>query len=911
VVGVNVAGRDAERDAAATFLAAAASAPAVLSMHGDAGIGKTTICRHVVAQARAGGFIVLECRPTPVEQTLSFVSLTDLLAIVDDTTLAALPPPQRDALAASTLRAVPRGEASEPRVIGTGLAGVFRVLAARQPVLVVIDDEQWLDHPTYDALAFALRRVEQAPFGLLTSRRTGSPGLPGLAAALPSPTWRRELHLEGMTAGAIFHVVVNELGLTLGRPTLVRITEASGGNPFVAVELARNGLLVPETLYSLTAERLAGLPEPAREAVLAVACAGRPSTTLLAVLGLREPLRVAEDVGIVVVREDRVEFTHPLLASAALELASASAQQDLHGRLAEHETDPEARARHSALSTPYPDAQVAAALDEAVVSAVARGAAGTATDLARLAVERTEADSVVDGWRRRVRLAELLHMAGATTEAAEVLESLAEDCPPGPVKARGWLILTEVAYQTSSVRRALECAARALDEVADDVSVRVKSLLSLATLSADPHDRADYARKAQHSLDEAAIADPELRAWALCEQVSADFYLGSGLDRGELDHALALERTGRAWRSNDQVAAIRPVLLKWSDHPGEAYDALVELRAKALDEGNEGLVPYTLGHLSGVALRLGRTDEAAALAAEHLAHAESDGQESQRIQALVNTASVDAHCGRLDAALVSSKQVLAWADAESDSWLEMSATGLLGFLALTRRDVGPARHWFDRWWAACQVAGVRDPGISRFHGDHIEALLADGAIVPAQERLSALEQSAEQAGRLSAQAVAKRCRGLICATTGDLDTAVGHLHEALTIHDAAPIPFERARTLLVKGVLHRRAKAKVEASRALTEALQIFVSVGAQAWGARAADELARVNRRPSSTLELTASEQRIAELAASGLTNRQVAEQSFVSPKTVEANLARVYRKLGISSRAELGARMGPRLGR
>lgn len=115
------------------------------------------------------------------------------------------------------------------------------------------------------------------------------------------------------------------------------------------------------------------------------------------------------------------------------------------------------------------------------------------------------------------------------------------------------------------------------------------------------------------------------------------------LDRKALDRALALERTGRAWRSNDQVAAIRPVLLKWSDHLDEAYDALVELHAKALDEGNEGLVPYALGHLCGVALRLGRTDEAAALAAEHLAHAESAGQEGQRVQALVNTASVDAH----------------------------------------------------------------------------------------------------------------------------------------------------------------------------------------------------------------------------------------------------------------------------
>jgi DNA-binding CsgD family transcriptional regulator len=910
VAGVKVAGRDAERDAAATFLAAAASAPAVLSMQGEAGIGKTTICRHLVAQARGGGFTVLECRPTSVEQTLSFVALTDLLATVDDAALDALPPPQREALAAAILRAVPGGQAPEARVIGTGLAGLFNFLAARQPLLVVIDDEQWLDQPSYDALAFALRRVMQAPFGLVTARRAGSAGPHGLAAVPPTPTWKRDLQLGGLSAGAIFHIVLDELGLTLGRPTLIRITEASGGNPFVAVELARNGLVVPESLYSLTAERLAGLPDPAREAVLAVACSGRPSTALLSALGLREPLRMAEDVGIVVVRDGRVDFTHPLLASAALELASAPAQRELHGRLAQHESDPEARARHSALSTLDPDERVAAALDDAVASAVARGAAGTATDLARLAVERTEVDSIVDGWKRRIRLAELLHMAGATREAGETLRRLDEDCPPGPVRAQGWLILTEVAYQTSSVQRALEAAGRALADAGDDVALRVRALLSLATLSADAHDRADYTGQAQRCLDEGTLEHPELRAWALCEHVSADFYLGNGLDRGELDHALALERTGRAWRSNDQVAAIRPVLLKWSDHHVEAYDALIELQAKALDEGNEGLVPYALGHLSGVALRLGRTDEAAALAAEHLAHAESDGQESQRIQALVTIANVDAHCGRLDSAQVSSRLVLAWAEAENDSWLEMSAAGLLGFVALTRRETAAARQWFDRWWSASRAAGVRDPGISRFHGDHIEALLADGALDVAQERVVALERCAEQAGRVSAQVVAKRCRALIHATTGDFDAAVVLLHEALALDAAAPGPFERARTLLVEGIIHRRAKAKGEASRAIVEAVQLFDAVGARAWAERAEEELARVKGHSASSVELTAGERRIAELAASGLTNKQVAEQAFVSPKTVEANLARVYRKLGISSRAELGAQMASRNG-
>jgi DNA-binding CsgD family transcriptional regulator len=901
---VRVAGREAEREAAATFLAAAASAPAALSIHGVAGIGKSTLCRVLVDQARDGGTAVLECRPTQVEQRLSFAALTDLLSSVDDATLDELPEPQRDALASATLRG-PAGAPPGPRVIGTGLANLLATLATRQPLVVVVDDEHWLDRPSYDALAFAVRRVTAQPFGLVISRRTGEAGSADLAGRLPAAYWKRELHLEGMTAATIFHVVRHELGLTLPRPTLIRITEASGGNPFLAVELARNGLTVPKSLYALTVDRLIGLPETTREAVLAVACAGRPPISLVAALGLRPALTAAEDAGVVAVQAGRIDFTHPLLGAAALELALPSQQRDVHRRLAEHTPDPEARALHSAMSTPDPDSGVATALDDAVAFAVGRGAAGAATDLARLAVDRTEEGHPEDEWRRRVRLAELLHVAGSTVEAAEALARLDDDCPPGAVRAQGWLVLTEVAYQTSSMQSALACASRALEDAGSDAALRARALLSMATLSADAQDQAERATAAQECLDEAALDEPQLRAWAMCEQVSADFHLGRGLDRGRLDRALELERTGRAWRSSDQVAAIRPVLLKWADHLEEAYDALVELRDKAVVEGNEGLAPYVLGHLSGVALRMGRIDEAAGFAAEHLNHAEGAGQDSQRMQALVSTATVDAQRGRLDAARETSLEVLSWAEAENDVWLEMSAAGLLGFVALTQQDAATARRWFDRWWLACEQAGVGDPGISRFHGDHIEVLLLDGAADVAADRLRDFEERAMRGRRASAQAVAKRCRALLAASVGDVDLAVGLLRDSLDLHDQAINPFERGRTLLALGIAHRRVRAKREASRVLTESLQVFGRVAAEAWAERVEAELARVGTRPDNPLELTATERRIAELAASGLTNRQVADQAFVSAKTVEANLARVYRKLGISSRAELGARM------
>ena len=216
-----------------------------------------------------------------------------------------------------------------------------------------------------------------------------------------------------------------------------------------------------------------------------------------------------------------------------------------------------------------------------------------------------------------------------------------------------------------------------------------------------------------------------------------------------------------------------------------------------------------------------------------------------------------------------------------------------------------AREWFDRWWTNSEAEGVIDPGVSRFHGDHIEALIGLGAMSEAVTQTQILEARAETAGRISATAIARRCRALIAATTGDQAEAIALTEAALELHAQVPIEFDVARTILTKGIIHRRAKEKSAARRCLVEAEERFAELGADAFVARTASELERIGTRVTSSLELTVTERRIAELAASGLTNRQVAERAFMSAKSVEANLARVYRKLGISSRAELGAKM------
>ncbi len=906
-------GRDAEREVAATFVAAAASGFAVLQIEGDAGIGKTTLLRFTADSALAAGGRVVSCGLTEAESTLSFAGLTDLMRGVSFDHLEDLPGPQRHALAVATLREAPADAAIDGRTIGTALVNVLSTMAEEGPLIVAIDDAHWLDRASADVLTFAMRRMHGQRCGVVTCRRPGMADL-GFTAHLGSPSWERTLAMRGLSAAALFHIVRDQQGVTLRRPTLLRITEAARGNPFLTLELSRantagndgsDAVSLTESLQLLVWKRLSALSDEARGALLAVACAVRPTPAMIAGLGHRAGLEEAEVAQVISVDHGRVVFDHPLLSAAVVQAATAPALRATHRQLGDVCTDVEGRARHFALANPDPDPETSAALDQAVLAAEARGATVIAAELARLALDRTVASDVVAEWERRLRLARLLHAAGSAVTAGETLADVERRCPPGQLRAEVQLVMTEVAYQTATTERALVHARAALDDAGADLNLRARALLSMAVLSTDGREKSEYAAEASRCLAKAGEVDPSLLAWAALEMLSARFHLGQGLDLDALEEALAAERSGRVWRSADQVAAVRPVLLKWADQNEAALAALDELRDRAQVEGNEGLLPYIAGHIPGILLRTGRFEDAATASALHLELALATGQDGQRMQALYNSSLVDAHRGNLQLATATGHEMLTWSTANGDRWVEMSACAVLGFSAFSGGDLQAARSWLDRWWDISEAEGLVDPGITRFHGDHIEALIGLGAVTEAAASTARLEQRAAKAARVSASAVAARCRALLLATSGNHQDALSAVDAALALHELCPNAFDLARTLLTQGVIHRRAKEKAAAKQSLGRAHAMFVDLGARAFSDRTALELARIGTRVTLASELTASERRIAELAASGLTNRQVAERSFMSPKTVEANLARVYRKLGISSRAELGARM------
>jgi predicted ATPase len=403
-------GRDTEMAAITTFLEAVPSGPSALLISGEPGIGKTSLLSEGVNAARDRSFRVLLGRPVEAETRLSFAGLDDLVGGVFSEALPELPPPQQQAIRAALLLEGSPAPSPDPRAIGLAFLGILRFLARSGPVLIAVDDVQWLDAPTTTALAFALRRLDGEPIGLLAAQRSRGDREPSeLDMAIHRDRLRR-LDLGPLTLGALHRLIATRLGRALSRPGLVRIHTASGGNPFYAVEMARaliriggrvdahQPLPVPENLRDLLRARLTALPPAAREVLPAVAAMADPTVSAVESVAPSGRgavgLEAAADAGVVEDAGERERFTHPLLSSAVYSRLLPGRRRELHRRLAAVVRDPEERARHLALGADEPDAAVAAALDEAERQAAGRGAPDIAAELAEMASSMTPPEDV-------------------------------------------------------------------------------------------------------------------------------------------------------------------------------------------------------------------------------------------------------------------------------------------------------------------------------------------------------------------------------------------------------------------------------------------------------------------------------------------------------------------------------------
>jgi DNA-binding CsgD family transcriptional regulator len=363
-----------------------------------------------------------------------------------------------------------------------------------------------------------------------------------------------------------------------------------------------------------------------------------------------------------------------------------------------------------------------------------------------------------------------------------------------------------------------------------------------------------------------------------------------------------ITEAGRSWE-HDGADGIDDGLARQTDDVDRAI-AMTErlIQAKSGPGGDD---PFNVVSLSGLQLFRGNWQAARESAEAAFEGYAREGADIFPSWGLRGVALVAAYQGRTDEGRRLAGEGLELAVASGDLALEVYHRHILGFTALSAGDVRDADSQLTAAASAAAASGTRHPGRFKLDGDRLEAALGLGDVDRAERIVEGLEHAARVAPTPWTLAIGGRGRGLVQAARGDLEAALASLEAALVEHANLPMPFERGRTLLAVGQVHRRRKEKRLADEALHEALAVFETLGAPMWVERASAELARVGLRPRAPDDLTETEQRVAELAATGLSSRQIAELAFIAPKTVGNVLGRVYEKLGIHSRAELGARM------
>jgi len=914
----HVVGRDAELASLRDFVVRVSDGAAALVLVGDAGMGKTTLWEACVAEAEERGLLVLSARPAESETTLSFSGVGDLLDAVLEQALEPLPSVQRRALERALVLVEDEGGSPDPRAVGVAVLNALRGLAERRSLVVAIDDVQWLDDASSGALAYAARRLRPESVGILLAERSrhGSALTAELRRSLP-PDRLVEIDVGPLDPAALHRVVQDELGTILPRPLLGEVHEAAGGNPFYALEIVRllrrsgfsveagHPLPVPDTLHELVHGRLLALPDASRRFLLAAAAHAHPTlsvTEAASGVGREAGLGPALEARIVELDGSRIRFTHPLLAAGAYEIAAPLERTSVHARLAELLRDPEARAWQLAASVTEPDESVARALEDAAEHARVRGAPRPAALLLDRARELTPPDRLGDAERRAVDAAYLHFESGDSRRAEAQLRELVGRLSRGPARARALVRLARVrSYENQA--EAADLFLQAVEESEGD-----RRLLALAhegmgaclfRLRTRLPEAVEHAgRSARVAL---ALGDETLAGEALGSQLLAESLLGRESAVETAARALALQPAASEDRVLGQPLVAVAVHRWWTDALEQARADVLELLERARELGDESSLPYLLVLVGQVEILLGAFDEARSRALAGREAAEQSGQRTLVAYHLGLEGLVEAQRGRVARARAAGEGALELVPDTGGRPAELLARWAIGHLELALGDPNAAHAALGPSVELVRREGFGEPGAVRFVVDAVEALVELGRPAEAAELLEWYEGNARRLERVSALASSARCRGLLAAQDGELEDALGAYHEALGWHDRVDLPLDRARTLLALGMALRRAKRRREARETLERALAGFEQLDAVLWAERVRAELKRISGRAPAPGALTPAEERVAALVAEGKTNREVAATLFLSERTVEGHLSRVFGKLGVRSRTEL----------
>ena len=899
-----VVGRERELASVSAFLDRPVEGLTAFVLEGDPGIGKSTLWLAAVEVARDRGLRVLSSRPAEAERRLAHVALGDLFEPVLDDVLPALPAPRRHALEAALLTDETPEEPIDPRALGVAIRTSLELLARDQALVLAVDDEQWLDTSSASVLRFAIRRLGDERLLLLLTRRLAEPAEgPALEESIESGAVER-LHVGPLSMGATHVLLQKQLGQTFPRPTLLRLHEVSGGNPFFALELARGlgakathdptePLRLPESLERLVGDRLALLDASTRDALLLVAAHGRPSLELLRTADvLAETLDSARDARVVEVSDGVVHFTHPLLASFVYHGAPANERRRAHGRLAQVVADPLERARHLALSTESPEPAIAGVLEDASELAGTRGAPIAAAELAEHALRLTPPTAHDDRHRRALAAARAQRSAGEWTRARRILADLLAETGAGSLRAEALVLLAEL----ESERRSAPLLEEALEEAAPSPALQSVIHCRLAWATKPGFD---HARKAFELADE--LDDDLLRGRARAMQAILTWFAGETEAPADLPAQVRdfPSAVGGELLVREATLAVVNTLAPLPKR--DDARALLESDYEEWRERDEPRSARALWGLAWVEFWGGRW----ALGAEHAARARDIAVQYglEMPQDHLPTAVIAVHRGQLDLAREHAERGLELA-REQFGGRPVQFMGVLGLVARWRGDSAAAEDWFEKADRRAAELGWGEPSVRWWTPDYVDLLLEDGRIDDAVRVVDVWDADAARTAREWVSAHVTRCRGLVAAAEAEVDRAASLLERAVSEHEQVGDPYGAARALLGLGVVQRRERKKRGARDAIEAAVVGFEQLGAAMWVEKARSELGRIGGRRRQE-GLTAAEQRVANLVAEGRTNREVAAALFITERTVASHLSHVYAKLGVRSRTELARRL------
>jgi len=904
---MEVVGREAELSSLVDFLASERR-PRAFVLTGGPGIGKTTLWDAALAHARERGVRVVAARGSGADTRLSFAALIDILDGIGDEDFARVPPPQRSALEVALYRTEPTGTPPQAHAIALGVLNVLRSLAARRPVLVALDDVQWLDGASDDALAFAARRLADEPVAFLLARRPGPPS--DLERVLVRTALER-LDVRPPSLDAVRRILSQRLGLALPRHVLRRLYESTLGNPLFALELGRkvmedglpatgDDLPVPAAVEDLLGTRVASLSDPVRRVLLAVAL--DPDLHVGQLASLAEPVTVdaAVESGVLAVDGDHARASHPLLAAAAVREARAAEQREVHRQLAGVVAPGEMRTRHLALAAARPDGELAAAVAAAAASASARGAARAAVELAEHALRLTPHDHA-DRHTRVLELAGYLVFAGEKRRLTELLKPHLGSFPTAAMRAHALVLLTSGEVRgNDDIQRYLE---QALVESGDDGRARASVLADMAqNVAAVRVERiAEAEAWALEALPATPGAQPELERRALFALAWTRSLGGRPVDDVSERFRAALPGPGYIAHSPERVAGQR---LVWRGEIAAARAVLTRQLAEADERGEPSSYALQRLHLCELELRAGEWDSAERLLDEW---AESADRELlhwpmyERCRALLA-----AGRGLPDEARRWGTEAETRASATGVRWDQLEASRALATAELLVHDADRAAERLHEVWEHTEREGVREPGVFPVAPELVEALVERGELERARGVTARLEELAEEQDHPWGRLTAQRCAAHAAIALVYDESAVTALQHAADAYARLGLRFDAARSLLILGREQRRSRKWGAARATLERAAAEFDELRSPGWAEQARSELERVGaRRPSPAGKLTPTERRVAELAARGLANKEIAQALVVSVSTVEFHLSNTYAKLGVRTRTQLAARL------